>query len=97
VPSDGNWHLVAVTVDRLTPQGGKFYLDGYPAGSSFDPTGRPGTLTNAAPLRIGSVTDVGGGGSFFKGTLDEVEVYLRALTPYENLVLYLAGPCGKCK
>ena len=97
VPSDSNWHLVAVTVDRANTQGGHFYLDGLPAGASFNPTGRQGTLSNTAPLRIGSVTQSIGGGSFFKGSLDEVELYLRALTPYEILMLHLAGPCGKCK
>lgn len=95
VPADGQWHLVAVTVKRTSAAGGQFYLDGLPAGPPFNPTGRAGTLANTMPLRIGSITT--GVGSLFKGSIDEVELYQRALTAWENQMLYVAGPCGKCK
>jgi hypothetical protein len=96
VPADAQWHLVAVTVQRANAQGGRFYLDGFPLGAPFNPTGRTGTLTNTTtPLRIGSLTTVVG--SLFKGSLDEVELYRRALTPWEMQMLSVAGPCGKCK
>jgi hypothetical protein len=97
VPADSAWHLVAVTVDRANAQGGQFYLDGVPAGLSFNPTGRQGTLSNARPLRIGSVTLSAFPGSLFKGSLDEVELFRRNLTWWEMQMLYIAGPCGKCK
>jgi hypothetical protein len=96
VPADGAWHLVAVTVERTDPQGGRFYLDGDPVGS-FNPTGRQGALSNTRPLRIGSVTLSSSPGSLFKGSLDEVELFRRNLTPWEVQMLYIAGPCGKCK
>jgi len=96
VPADGAWHLVTVTVSRANPVGGNFYLDGNPVGSPFDPTGRKGTLTNNRPLRLGSLSPAAPG-SLFKGSLDEVTLYKRVLTPYEVRSLYLAGPFGKCK
>jgi hypothetical protein len=96
VPADSAWHLVAVTIDRTNVQGGRFYLDGSPADPSFNPTGRQGTLSNTRPLRIGSVTP-SSAGSFFKGSLDELELFNRTLTPWEMQMLYIAGPCGKCK
>jgi hypothetical protein len=96
IPADGAWHLVAVTVNRGNPKGGLFYLDGDPAGAPFDPTGRKGTLSNNRPLRLGSLS-LANPGSFFKGSLDEVALYQRILTPNEVRTLYLAGPFGMCK
>src|SRR5262249_48853155 len=54
VPADGRWHHIAVTVERNQSAGIRFYLDGAQAGSSGDPTLRPGTLTNTNALRIGA-------------------------------------------
>lgn len=49
----GEWHHIAVTVDRDAPTGIQFYVDGAPWGATQDPTGRPGTLTNAGRLVFG--------------------------------------------
>jgi hypothetical protein len=96
VPADGAWHLIVVTVNRVNLKGGQFYLDGGPVDLPFDPTGRKGVLSNSRPLRLGSLSPASPG-SFFKGTLDEVALYQRALTPYEIRIMYLAGPFGICK
>jgi len=96
VPANGGWHLVAVTVNRALSTGIQFYLDGDPAGAPFNPTGRKGTLFNNRPLRIGSLTPAAPG-SFFKGSLDEVALYQKVLTPQEVRLAFLAGPFGMCK
>ena len=95
VPADKAWHFVAVTVDRANAQGVRFYLDGAPAGAALNPTARSGSLSNTAPLRVGSLTQAPG--SLFKGTIDEVEVIRRVLSPAEVKGLFAAGTCGKCK
>jgi hypothetical protein len=38
-----------------------------------------------------------GGGEFFAGGLDEVEIFNRALSSSEVHALYQAGSAGKCK
>ncbi len=93
---DGNFHHVAVTVDRTKTNGIRFYVDGMPYGipPTFNPTNRPGSLSNAAPLLIGAhATGLG----FFKGLIDEVEIFNRALDQTEIQTIYNAGSAGKCK
>lgn len=99
VPADGKWHLVSVSArrSRLSPPGGQFYLDGAPAGQPFDPSNRPGDLTNSAPLRLGSTTLGPRPESVFHGGLDEVGVFNRALAPEEVKRLYAAGAMGRCQ
>ena len=50
--ADGAFHHVAVTVVRNSATGGNLYVDGVSV-LTFDPTVRPGSLTNNAELRIG--------------------------------------------
>ncbi len=97
VPADNQWHLVAVTVARNSHKGGVWYLDGLPIDSRFDPTGHAGSLNSAAPLDIGVRSAGQGGGGFFRGGLDEMEIFNRALGASEVLSLAQAGPAGKCK
>jgi len=91
---DGQWHHVAVTVDRDDPNGIVLYVDGNAAGN-FDPTCHPDSVTNAGPLRLASrsfsVT------ALLNGSLDEVELFARALSPNEVAALYQADSAGKCK
>jgi len=97
VPADGKWHLVGVSVERANPLGGNFYLDGV-WGSTFDPTKHNQTLSNNRPLRLGSNTlGVTSGGNFFKGSMDEVEIFFRALPKEDFDKLFTAGSFGKCK
>jgi hypothetical protein len=93
VPADKKWHLVAVTVVRNSHTGGTFYVDGVAKGT-FDPTAHVGSLNSGAALDIGVQL---GGGESFKGGLDELEIFKRALSLTEVQTLYLAGAHGKCK
>jgi hypothetical protein len=92
--ADGNWHLVAVTVQRNSVTGGKFFVDGVQVGT-FDPTCRQGNLDNSSPLTVGrrSFSST----AFFNGCIDELEIFKRVLTPTEVAGLYAAGAAGKCK
>jgi hypothetical protein len=83
--TDTNFHHVAVTKSGSTVI---FYVDGVASA--------PGTLTGSftftTPLCIGA------NGSFqdtFLGTIDEVSLYNRALSPSEIQSIYAAGSAGK--
>lgn len=93
--ANGAWHHVAVTVDRDNPAGGRFYVDGVLAPNIFDPTVIGGSLVNSQPLRIGRRSD--GMAESFRGMIDELEIFRRALTAQEVAALYNAGHDGKCK
>jgi hypothetical protein len=84
---DGNWHHIAVTVERNNSSGLRFYVDGSLV-STFDPTLHTGSLTNTAPLRI--AFDRG-------GALDEIEFFNRALDSVDVQSIWSADSCGKCK
>ncbi len=94
--ADGRWHLVAATVRRGDPFGVKLYVDGAP--QTFA-TSISGSLSSAAPLRIGSRTGTPQfpPGEFFDGAIDEVEFFKRALTPAEIWAIWRAGSNGKCR
>ncbi len=93
--ADGGWHLVVVTVDRDNPSGLVFYVDGSQVGAAFNPTFRTGSLSNTSPLYFArrSFSAV----AFFDGTIDEVELFGRALTFIEVQALWDADAAGKCK
>src|SRR5258706_7319331 len=77
----GKTHLVALTVDRRSTTGGKLFVDGAVV-TTFDPTKIPGNLSNTQPLIIGNHPD----SSLqcgFKGVIQQVCLYKRALSPDE--------------
>ena len=86
IPIGGFTH-VAFSWDGATL---RLYKDG--ALDSSAATTIPSVGTNAEPLRIGRHA-----GSFFKGRVDEVELFDRALTAFEVQDLYNSGSHGKCK
>jgi hypothetical protein len=102
VPADGLWHLVAVTVNRNSPNSGTFYLSQGTTGNftvqtaTFNALNSQGDMNNNRPLRIGSIT-LAGPNSFFKGNIDEVELFNRVLSGTEIQSLVQAGRYGKCK
>ena len=102
VPANNKWHLVAVTVDRSSSSCGTacgtWYLDGNAVGT-FDPSSYDNLSLNSAgiPLLIGAQEASLGGGEFFKGGLDELEIFNRALNATEVQALFNAGSAGKCK
>jgi hypothetical protein len=90
------WYHVAVVVDR-TNSTGDFYINGVSAGS-FVPVST--SVTNTVPMLIGA--------SFLAGlqlpnvgrheiTLDELELFNRALSLNEVQSISSAGAAGKCK
>lgn len=95
VPADGNWHHVAVSVDRPTENGGAIYIDGT-AVFKFDPRGHRSSLDNASPLNVGADT-LAPRSSYFMGGLDEVVLYGRNLTAAEVRAMFQAGTAGRCK
>jgi hypothetical protein len=94
VPADGQWHFVAVTVNRALTNGGRFYIDGTATGT-FDPTSHPNSLVNPSPFLVGT-TPLGGATSWL-GCIDEVEFFLRAITAQEVQGIFNARTAGKCK
>jgi len=93
--ADGQWHLVAVTVERGRTDGIRWYLDGAPVGPAGDPTAHRGSLTSASPLRFATRTVSSSG--WWSGALDEPALFDRALTPGEVEAIGVAGPAGFCK
>lgn len=78
---DGRIHHVALTLARHSTTGGKLYVDGSLV-HTFDPSKLRGSLANKEPLLIGTHPDTtlqcG-----FKGTIEDVRLYSRALSPAE--------------
>ncbi len=94
--ADGNWHFVAVTVDRDDPNGLVFYVDGNQ--KTMDPTARQGSLDNDHDLLIAGncLTNH----FFTSGSIDEVELFNRVLPPeviYSIIDAYQRGSNIKCK
>jgi hypothetical protein len=82
---------VAVTIDRATGLG-TVYVNGL-AEPSF-PLGSLGSLANDWPILLGATYE----GSYrFRGRIDEVEIFRRALTPTEIDRLWIADGEGKCR
>jgi hypothetical protein len=90
----GQWVFVAITVDRDSTTGIRWYVNGQPAGTPGNPTVRPGSLANSAPLLIGK--HLNNASAFFAGSLDEIELFHRVLLPEEAQALFVS-PLGKCK
>jgi hypothetical protein len=100
IPSltDQLWHHVAVTVNRPSATGITWYHNGSSAFSPpSNPTARLGSLANNSPLRIGSRTAATALTGWFRGDIDELEIFNRELTPQEVLGIYNAQQAGKCK
>ncbi len=91
---DGQFHHVAVTVQRNSTSGGQIYIDGQLL-LTFDPTVCPGDLSNPGPLRIGNHATPGLL-AFYHGIIDEVSLYNRSLSSTEIVSIYQAGSAGKC-
>ena len=94
---DGQWHMVAVAIERGSTTGGRLYLDGVLV-HTFDTTPLVGSVATTAELHIGEQPALGRGQAprYFSGGIDEVELFHRALTDAEVLAIYNAGSFGKC-
>jgi hypothetical protein len=89
--ADNLWHFVAVSLSRCVDQRGQLYVDGRPVMAA---TGTGG-LANTAKLFIGQRDPVFGA-NFFRGTLDELEIFKRTLSDNEVKMLFEARRGGKC-
>lgn len=94
VPLDNQWHHLAVTVQRIGAGQARFYLDGAPV--AVIAGGVPGSVNNFASLYVGAGTWPVPNG-FFRGFLDELEIFRRILTAAEVNALWQADRAGKCK
>ena len=94
--ADGQWHHIAVTVDRNDTSGLRFYVDGNLVDTS-DPTPYNGSLTNTGVFRIASHSYDQDTNFMFEGVVDELELFNRALTAGEVNSIWAADSLGKCK
>jgi hypothetical protein len=100
VVADGRWHHVAATVRRPSSAALVLYVDGVSVKSVAGTSVLAGSLNEKGPLWIGRRRPVPSGpyaNAHFKGMIDEVEIFSRALSASEVQSLYSAGPSGKCK
>ncbi len=87
------WHHIAITVRRTSFI--RFYFDGVLVKQTVP--AHLGSLLNGGNLRIGANGyDNPSSSGFFKGILDEVDLYNRVLTTAEIQAIYAAGANGKC-
>lgn len=90
------WHHVAVSIKRNATNGGRFYIDGKPVGT-FDPTPYQGDLTPLEPVPIRLALHAR---DFFvyqyKGAMDELGFYRRALSSDEVKQAFEAGLAANC-
>ncbi|MFN7999229.1 MAG: LamG domain-containing protein [Bryobacteraceae bacterium] len=87
------WHHIAITVKRTTFI--HYYLDGVLVGQAVP--AHQGSLSSVSIFRIGANGPSNpSASSFFRGMLDEVDLYNRVLTTAEVQAIYAAGSNGKC-
>src|SRR5262245_5632344 len=78
---DGQFHHVALTLERESKTGGTLYVDGKVV-LTFDPTKQSGSLANNEPVLIGNHPDRTLHCAF-KGMIEDVRLYSRALSGAE--------------
>lgn len=93
--NDNTWHFVAVTLERSNPAGLRLYIDGLFVPGACNPTS-VGSMSNNLPMHIGARPAASVGAMWWRGRLDEIEIFRRALTDTEIHELFLAGSAGKC-
>ncbi|MAB84048.1 MAG: hypothetical protein CMJ24_11550 [Phycisphaerae bacterium] len=95
---DGEWHHVAVTVDRSTTDGLRLYIDGTLVAVE-DPTTVDGDLSTTSDTLIGRSHRLDGQSTepVLQGRLDELQVYHRSLTGPEVARIVAADCGGTCK
>jgi len=92
---DGRFHHVAMTLVRNSGTGGHLYVDGTSV-LTFDPTSQSGDLSTPQPVLIGMHPHYPAIDCNFRGVIEEVSIYNRALTAVEVKSINDAGALGKC-
>ena len=94
--NDGQWHFVAVVVQR-SPYLITLQVDG--TTQSFSNNPRTGSVTNSRALRVGRhwPNNADLSDHYFQGSIDEVELFNRALASTELNSIFNAQSAGKCK
>lgn len=87
---DGGFHHIAGTWSGGTM---RLYVDGLEQGNGTVAT----PLNNTREMHLGYSYGGGTPQRFFRGLLDEVSVYQRALSDTEVAAIYQAGGAGKCR
>ncbi len=94
VITTGVWHHATVVRKQRLAQ---IYVDGVL--NAMTSAQAVANISNSAPFAVGMSPCIyrpDGGTTFYKGLLDEVGVYNRALTADEIASIYLAGSAGLC-
>jgi hypothetical protein len=92
---DGAWHQIVVTQSGAGPGCAKLYIDGI-----LEDSKNGQTLVNGVePFIIGGTYSGSVGGALmpYKGSIDELAVFNRALTAEEISAIYYARGAGMCK
>ena len=86
---DNTWHHIAGTWDSATL---RLFIDGAQVAST------PITVVanNTRPLLLGYASGGGTAQRFFRGSVDELAIYGRALSSVEISAIYSVGGAGKC-
>ena len=87
--TDTGWHHLAVVISGTSTNNVSFYVDGAASGSATVAT----IVTPSGSKRIGALL-APGLSSFFKGNIDEVRLYNRALSPAEIARLAAGRLCA---
>lgn len=85
-----NWYHYAATYDRASGVA-KVYFNGVLQNSAV--VGSTNTLSTSAEFFMGQVAGAAGA---FKGQLDEISLYSRALDPEDIYNIFASGAAGKC-
>ena len=97
--ADGNWHHLAVTVNRTgsnVPATKEilWYVDGLLVDTNPLPA-LTGSLDNTSPLRLAVRSSSLSG--YWNGVLDELELFNNVLSGSDIFTIYAAGRAGKCR
>ena len=95
VPAD-RWVHVAVSIDRDSPTGIRFYINGSGEGTA-DPTSAADDLVNSSPLYLGALEDPNGLSRFFDGGLDEMIIVDFPMSSDSIMKIAEAGCGGFCR
>ena len=97
--ADSKWHHVAAVVKRLPSQASAIYVDGVLTAANGRNVG-VANLDHEEPAWIGRHRRnelINRDNMYYRGDLDELSIYRRALTPAEVKSVFAAGSKGKCK